>query len=289
MILEIGHEHWDGPVADPVARQALAALEQGAVLHLPRLPFGIGGAEDRLFSVGLAGGAKNVSFAPAAGRLAHAAVSGADRSLLTTIMTRFSASASELVASLLARYAADIQIARASFRPAEIAGRATSWRKDDTRLHVDSFPASPTGGRRILRVFSNVNPRGRPRTWRVGSPFADVANRYGHALRLPWPGEAAVLRALRVTKARRTAYDALMLQLHDLMKRDADYQSAATHQTIAFGAGSTWLCFTDEVSHAAMAGQFQLEQTFLLPVSAMAAPERSPLRILEGVFGRNLA
>ena len=32
-------------------------------------------------------------------------------------------------------------------------------------------------------------------------------------------------------------------------------------------AGSTWLTFTDQVGHAAMAGQYQFEQTFLLPVS----------------------
>ena len=28
------------------------------------------------------------------------------------------------------------------FRPAEVAGRLTTWRKDDTRLHIDAFPAS---------------------------------------------------------------------------------------------------------------------------------------------------
>jgi len=42
------------------------------------------------------------------------------------------------------------------------------------------------------------------------------------------------------------------------------------------------------VSHAAMAGQYQLEQTFLLPVSAMQQPERSPLRILERIKKRAL-
>ena len=41
---------------------------------------------------------------------------------------------------------------------------------------------------------------------------------------------------------------------------------------IDFPAGSTWIAFTDCVSHAAMAGQFRLEQTFLLPVDAMLQP-----------------
>ena len=58
--------------------------------------------------------------------------------------------------------------------------------------------------------------------------------------------------------------------------------------TIDFPAGSTWIAFTDGVSHAAMAGQYQLEQTFLLPVEAMQKPERSPLRILERIKKRAL-
>jgi hypothetical protein len=48
------------------------------------------------------------------------------------------------------------------------------------------------------------------------------------------------------------------------------------------------MAFTDQVSHAAMAGQYQLEQTFLLPVDAMRAPEGSPLRVLERLMGRRL-
>src|SRR5262245_64954965 len=76
-------------------------------------------------------------------------------------MRRFSDAAAALVHTLLPGYRATITRGRASFRPAEIAGRASTWRKDDTRLHVDSFPATPTGGRRILRVFTNVNPNGR--------------------------------------------------------------------------------------------------------------------------------
>jgi len=43
------------------------------------------------------------------------------------------------------------------------------------------------------------------------------------------------------------------------------------------------------VSHAAMAGQYQLEQTFLLPVNAMEDMARSPIRTLERVMGRPLA
>jgi hypothetical protein len=80
----------------------------------------------------------------------------------------------------------------------------------------------------------------------------------------------------------------MMLQLHDLMKADNAYQQDAPQTKFDFPAGSTWMAFTDQVSHAAMAGQYQLEQTFLLPVAAMRAPEQSPLRVLERLLARAL-
>jgi hypothetical protein len=72
------------------------------------------------------------------------------------------------------------------------------------------------------------------------------------------------------------------------MKADTEYQVAAPQSRFEFPPGSTWMAFTDQVSHAAMAGQFQLEQTFLLPIDAMLDPQRSPLRILERLVGRRL-
>ena len=83
-----------------------------------------------------------------------------------------------LTQAMFPEYRGQLTRGRASFRPAEIAGRASSWRKDDTRLHVDSFPASPVQGRRILRVFTNVNPGQRPRSWRIGDSFEALATRF---------------------------------------------------------------------------------------------------------------
>jgi 3-deoxy-D-manno-oct-2-ulosonic acid (Kdo) hydroxylase len=170
----------------------------------------------------------------------------------------------------------------------EIAGRASSWRKDDTRLHIDAFPATPVQGRRILRVFANVNPQGRPRSWRVGDRFDAVGRYFAPALRMPVPGAGAVLSLLKITKTPRSPYDALMLQLHDRMKEDTAYQQSAPQTAFDFPAGSAWMAFTDAVSHAAMAGQYQLEQTFLLPVDAMLDEQQSPLRVLERLKGRPL-
>jgi len=287
-ITAIEQRSWIETSADVAAIDVQSELEAGAVVHLPDLAFGVMPSEGVIFSPAVLASSKNVSFDAARGRLAGTTLTGADVDALRTVMARFSGDAERLVHALLPAYRGRLVRARASFRPAEIAGRVTSWRKDDTRLHVDSFPASPVQGRRILRLFTNVNPNGRPRTWRIGDAFEAVARRFAGALKPPLPGSAALLRLLRVTKSRRSAYDALMLQLHDRMKADADFQATSPQQTCDFLPGSTWIVFTDEVPHAAMAGQYQFEQTFLLPIAAMREPERSPLRVLERLTGRSL-
>ncbi|MGB7465899.1 MAG: Kdo hydroxylase family protein, partial [Candidatus Acidiferrum sp.] len=55
-----------------------------------------------------------------------------------------------------------------------------------------------------------------------------------------------------------------------------------------FAPNSSWIAFTDCVSHAVLSGQFALEQTFLIPQGALVSPHRSPLAILEKFAGRPL-
>jgi 3-deoxy-D-manno-oct-2-ulosonic acid (Kdo) hydroxylase len=279
---------WDTMPSADTSSTAHAALESGDVVFCPDLTFTVEARECSLFTPAILGRSKNASYDASSDRLGGTTVTGADRETLHAFIQRFSNASAALMDRLLPSYRGHLIRGRASFRPAEIAGRATTWRKDDTRLHVDSFPATPSGGRRILRLFTNVNPDGKPRSWRIGGDFEAVARRFAGRLRMPWPGAGVVLALVRVTKTRRSAYDALMLQLHDLMKADQDFQARSPQTAVDFPAGSTWITFTDQVSHAATAGQYQLEQTFLLPVEAMMNPERSPLRVLERIKGRPL-
>ena len=285
-IRPVNRSGWTCP--DAPGTQAETLLEAGDVLFLPDFGFIVEPDELPIFSPAVTARAKNVSFDPATDRVGGAALAPETSRALAGLMKRFSRHATTLAGDALPRYRSHLQIGRTSFRPVEISGRHTSWRKDDTRLHVDSFPATPVHGRRILRVFTNINPTGRPRLWRVGDDFAAVARRFAPALRPPLPGSATLLRWLHVTKTRRSPYDGLMLQLHDRMKADSDFQRQAPQRSVEFPAGSTWMAFTDQVSHAAMAGQYQLEQTFLVPIEAMQDERRSPLRILEALLGRVL-
>jgi hypothetical protein len=267
---------------------ATAVLEAGDVLWQPRGFFLIQEREQPLFSPAVLASGKNVSFDPATRRVGGSSLTGELSHALQGMLARFSDESQAFLMRACPRYASRLTRGRTSFRPVEIAGRESSWRKDDTRLHVDAFSATPVHGRRILRVFANVNPYGKPRSWRVGDSFGAVADYFAPKLRLPLPGSSALLGLLRVTKTTRSPYDALMLQLHDRMKEDTGYQQQAPQTSFDFPAGSAWFAFTDQVSHAAMAGQYQLEQTFLLPVDAMADPQGSPLRVLEKVKGRQL-
>ena len=204
------------------------------------------------------------------------------------MLDRFARQAETLLHGLIPRYAPVLERARTSFRPAEIAGRTAAPRKDDKRLHVDAFPTRPMRGRRILRVFTNIAPDGTPRVWRIGEPFPDFAAKFLPAIRAGVPGQGWIMAKLGLTKDRRTPYDFLMLGLHDAAKMDTSYQAHAPATEVTFPTGTTWLCFSDAVLHAATAGRFALEQTFHIPVEAMASPEQAPLHVLEALAGRPL-
>lgn len=264
---------------------ATALLESGRIVLYPA-GFALYPEELRLKDPALCGGAKNISLA-ADGTLKHAAATPAARLRLKTMMARYAAFALDLVTAIAPQYRGRLIRGRTSFRPTEIAGRRSSVLKDDSRLHVDAFPARPTGGMRILRVFTNVNDA-EPRSWNVGEPFQDMAGRFLPLLH-PTPRALTTLyAAIGLTKGRRTRYDDLMLGLHNAAKRDHAYQASSPKQALAFPSGSVWVCYTDVVMHAALKGQHALEQTFLVPVDAMAEPSRSPLRILEAMTGRTL-
>ncbi|MGK5042299.1 Kdo hydroxylase family protein [Janthinobacterium sp. GB1R12] len=288
-LVDISLSRWDASGSAAQQAAALQALEDGQVVLLPALGFPLQQEEHALLdgAVGSASSAKNISWEPARGVRGQGDACNA--ALLAALMQRYARHTRHLLAGLLPGYAPHLQQGKGSFRPVEIAGRITSWRKDDTRLHVDSFPSSPTQGRRILRVFSNIHPRGAPRVWKLGAPFEQVAQHFLPLAKRPQPVLAALMHRLRITKSRRTAYDHYMLQLHDAMKADLDYQAQVEQYSHAFAPGQTWIVFSDAVSHAALRGQHALEQTWLLPVRAMAAPHKSPLAILERHLQRPLA
>ena len=287
---EIDIDHWSGPFAADLQHRATRALENGKVLYFPRLGFELAAEEADVLTIAVEEGKrKNITFDPATGTCRGGMFADDQRQRIETLLRRYSEVSAKFVALLMPSYAADMERARATYRPIEIKGRDYSPRKDDRRLHVDAFPSQPTGGRRILRVFSNINRLGESRVWQVGEQFEDFARRYVPKLRGPDRFEAWLLAVLGITKRKRSAYDQVMLQLHDMVKLDCDYQENAPHYDLEFPPGTTWICYTDQVLHAALAGRFVLEQTFHLRPDTMLEPARSPLRVLERLTGHTLS
>ena len=235
------------------------------------------------------GRAKNISLDPSSGRLSGSGEDETDRGVLAEMLGRFAETSDALLAELTPRYAPALQRRRTSFRPGAIEGRALSRRKDDRRLHVDAFPANPVQGRRILRVFANVNPVGEPRIWNVGEDDFEASARHFRSHLTARGRTAGIKAALGLTKGRQSPYDQVMLQLHDAAKLDDDYQAQARRRRLELPAASMWVVYTDSVTHAALSGQHALEQTYLMPVAAMQDEATAPIHVLERLTGRPLA
>jgi hypothetical protein len=283
-IVSVSHEG-----AAPGTHSLVEALEGGAVLKFSDLDFPLSPFEERFVERPFADGkAKNVNIRGKDAALRGAAGTTEEQEALRQLLIRYRAFAEALINRHLPAYRGKVTFAGTSYRPFEVDRRKLSWRRDDTRLHVDAFPSNPIGEKRILRIFRNINSEGQPRLWRVGEDFASMAQKFVPGLPGYSPLSARLLAALKITKARRSEYDHLMLHLHDALKQDMAYQANAPQADVQFAPGETWVTFSDLVMHGAMGGRYMLEQTAYLAVVDQVEPKQSPQRILARTLGRPL-
>jgi len=284
-IVKVPATQWQLPVTDS---NWINALEQGKVLYFPTLPFALSEEEQTLLTPAvLEENVRNISLA-ADNQLKGAVGDEPTQELLTAMLKRYRTQSEQLIYSLLPKYKGAVRRAPTSYRPKTVEARKQSWRADDRRMHVDAFPSRPNRGERILRVFSNLNPEGVPRVWRVGEPFADMVKTMLPRCK-PYVGwQAKALNKLGITKSLRSEYDHFMLQLHDNMKADMQYQQQAKQITMPFASGSVWVCFSDHALHGVESGQYMMEQTFHIAPEDQYNPNISPLAHLSQVMQRPL-
>jgi hypothetical protein len=277
------------------------ALEEGQILCFPRTPFEVPDA-DRAFLLSQrqveAGYHKNIAYRPESDRVSGFVKQGpGDDETLRRVLRDYSRRAIEFAGRLLPTYARAWRVDFASFRPQEEAGRRLALRARNDLLHVDAFPTRPSGGDRILRVFTNINPTA-PRVWQTAETFDELAARFAVPSGLlararragGWQGLRRGLRAIGLPIAARSAYDEFMLQFHHFLKANQDYQEReAARVTHRFPPDSTWIVFTDMVSHAVLSGQYAVEQTFIVARASLALPDRAPIAILERLAGARLS
>lgn len=292
-------------VSDPrgitpdASRELCAALEAGHVAFFPKTPFEISAAERQILldqKQTSAAYHKNVAYRPAEDR-----VTGLDKSesaeaeQLRAILKSYSQSAAKLLDAVLSPYSGKWKLDYASYRPIEEKGRAARLHARNDLCHVDAFPTRPTNGDRILRLFTNVNPS-QSRVWLTAETFAAAGPRFAKAIGLPKPparnpfarAARAVGQALHIPGARRSPYDDFMHRCHNAMKEDAAFQKNSPKKRWEFPPDSTWIVFTDCVTHAVLEGQYALEQTFIVSRKAMVTPEQAPVAILEQLAGHRL-
>jgi hypothetical protein len=293
----------DSPDGSGRARWYCQKLEEGGVLFFDSTPFDFPVA-DREFLLSQKQstfkGHKNISYRPAGDALrGDAADDAPTRDRLHQIMRNYSQQVVRFATHFLAPYAGKWSLDFASFRSIEEQGRDASVHKRNDLTHVDAFPTRPTHGGRILRIFTNINPV-EPRVWEVTDPFPAVAEAFAKDAGLmdyaaDSPGRKVsrmlgpVLKSVGVKGADRSAYDRFMLHFHDYLKENEGYQSKWPKTRIAFPPNSTWLVYTDTVPHAVLSGQYALEQTFIIPVSANVAPASAPISVLERMSGQTLS
>lgn len=283
MITPLSINDWTSLLPKTLCDDAIEQLESGKILLFDPLPFSLTANEKKFLTPDcIKNGRKNISYDINTNNIKGVNSDIADAvGTVQVMMHRFASQTQSLLSRLLPSYVPAWKIGRTSFRPVEIISREPlSKHKDDRLLHVDAFPTTPVADKRILRFFTNINPHQAPRRWRTGESFTEVSNRFTSTIRQPLPLSRKLKQVLRITRGYQTLYDYYMLKLHHAMKRDDQYQQRLMN-TCDFPAGSSWLVYTDAVSHAAISGQFVLEQTFYLPVPAMKTPAHSPLQILE--------
>lgn len=284
-IIKIDIHNWS--ITEPRSRW-ITELENGKVLYFPYLKFQLLSEEKILLTSTVHNTrVRNISlnnFNYLHGTCNNIKV----RSALTFMMDRFRQQVKSLIYSLAPKYQNALRLASTSYRPALVETRKQSWRANDRKLHIDAFPTRPNYGERILRVFCNINPYAVPRIWKIGESFQNVAEKFLPCAKRYIRWQAKILQMLHVTKSLRSEYDHLMLQLHNNMKADEMYQKYVQQIIMQFSANSVWICFSDQVSHAVMSGQFMLEQTLHLPVEKQYNPTFSPLAILTKLIGHSL-
>ncbi len=264
---------WRGQRPAPALQ---ATIEHGGVVACPSLAFDVSPDERALFGASLADDRRK-SIYLRAGRagLTGTTAEGAARDAVAAMIERFADASHALVDGLfphLARRRArdrhELPAARdrrhvVGPRAVVAQGRHASARR---RVPVESrrtANASCASSRTSIRTRCRA-------AGASASAFESMARRFLPRTRALPAGAAWLMHRVGITKRPRSAYDHLMLQLHDLAKADLDYQRTCPQRAIDFAPGTTWICFSDQVMHAAMSGQFMFEQTYRLPLDALA-------------------
>src|SRR6266550_609022 len=137
LLEELTLDAWNPVLTAATQAAAIDTLEAGRILYLPRLEFALLPHEQRFLSAEWSDGeTKNINLRGGERRLRGARGGSDDLALMQAMMERFSGQCAALIGALLPQYVPHLTLASTSFRPCEVAGRKSSYRKDDALLHA---------------------------------------------------------------------------------------------------------------------------------------------------------
>ena len=279
-------------------------LEEGNILFFPRTPIALADDDQdflRTLEQTSSGLHKNLAYKPAVDRVSGADMKGADPAAaerLHRILREYSQKVTMFLEGFLLPYQSRWRLDYGSFRPQEEQGRDLPLRRRNDLMHTDAFPTRPTHGARILRFFNNLHPT-RTRDWITGEPFGALVPQFapaqialpvrrGQTLQVTAKAATALGLGRAIPAVKRSPYDDFMMRFHNFLKENADYQAHGKRERSFFPSGSSWMVYTDMVPHAVLAGQYALEQTYLVAPEAMVLPACSPLGVLQAMTGHKL-
>lgn len=276
--------------ARPDGAVSAEALERNELVALVECPFRLPPQGDIDFLLSQQtnhASHKDISFDPVSWRLTGCRDRRyTARKRLKQILAAFSESVTGWLQSAIPAYAPGLTKDRVTLRTQEEATRALRLTARNDLLHIDNFPTRPTFGRRILRVYVNINPT-EPQVWAVSDRFPELVARFAAGSRIPtrsveeWTAASpSMLRLLTGGKAGRSPYDAFMLRLHHFLKESEANQTQATRRVCTFPPGTAWLLFSDGLAHAQLRGRFTLEHSFFVPPECLLQPAEWPVNVL---------
>jgi hypothetical protein len=280
-----------------------AALEGSEVVFFPSCPFPLPSEDDLKFlreELPLQSKVKNVSYHPESDTVPRFEAPEAVQARVKQILKDHERAVSNYLRDTIPHLARGWTVGTCSFRPLQEKGRDLKPRSSNELVHIDAGAYGATCGNRILRFFVNVNPDV-DRVWGTKGSFGslfkehqafnEVARASKQKINIRkglldhcYSGLVAALSKAyplaRVVDS--SPYDRAMRRIHNYMKESEQFRADnSSYQEIRFPPLSSWMVFTDGVSHAVVSGQHTLVTTMIVPLANCQQPELSPFRILE--------
>ena len=244
---------------------------------------------------------KNISYHPESNSIPRFEADPAVRDRIERILRTHGQRVEAFLRRVTPDYVPGWTLGTTSFRSIEEQGRKLKPRSSNELVHIDAGAYGATNGARILRFFVNIHPT-RDRVWGTKGGFGSLLARHRELVAAAKGGRDRValdkgpldrLYSGMVTALSKvyplfqvidsSPYDRSMRRIHNYMKENPAFRdSREGYQEIHFPPLSSWMVFTDGISHSVLSGQHALVTTVLIPLANARNPALAPFNVLAG-------